>query len=530
MRTNQGSNNDLLSRNYQGRTDIDQLINTSPNGGRDLTVQNNSGYVSRDKYNKLKDLNSKLKATLKEYIQNTKDKERQLQIKEEQLIKYEKERIEFQNKGNEELLTQINELKIKLQKQNTKIRLLKDSSKTMESRLDEQKTNFQVELDRVQRMYELQQNEIKEHEKRYLILKDENSILKQAMQQREDQCRYFEMAVQDDRQHLQLLEQKIKELQEEKKILQIGIDNQISKIDETEKFIKLNNQRHQQEINKIEQEKQQLQNEYLSQINQKKDKSKSLQLQIQLLEQQHNQQQKEELSFNKIIQEQKQDYLRLQLQLEDQKSKTDQAFKEINFKVQEVKELKLKLESQKSLVQTYEDKLAQYDIQYQLDQNEKQQMLFDIDQIDQENKKLQHLLYESDKDIAYLKQQHEDDLLQIEKKIESLIRQLNESKEEQQEQKKLIQELKKQVISSDEQANAYKNKYLKAKQNQKTLQSEQKYLEEKVKLMESERIFEEKEALKTKDYTIQQKQVQQSKIRVLDEIQSMIKQHKKITS
>ncbi|CAD8208972.1 unnamed protein product [Paramecium octaurelia] len=505
MRTNQGSNNDLLNRNNQARRDIDQLISTSPNGWKDPTVQNTQGYVSREKYNKLKDLNSKLKSTLKEYIQDTKDKERLLQMKEEQLIKYEKERVDSQSKGNEELKTQLNDLKIKL--------LLKEQSKTIDSRFVDKKSNYQVELDRVQRMYDSQQNEIKEQEKRYLILKDENNILKQALQSKEDQIRYYEMGAQEDRQHLQLLESKIKELQEEKKILQIAIDNQTSKIDETEKFIKLNDSRHQQEIIKIESEKQQLQNEYLSQITQKKDKGKSLQHQIQLLEQQLAQQKKEELQFNKIIQEQKQDYLKLQSQLEDQKYKTDQALKETNFKVQEAKELKQKFESQKSIVQTYEDKLAQYDIQYQLDQNEKQQMLFDIDQIDQENKKLQHLLYESDKDISYLKQQHEDDLLQIERKIESLIRQLNESKEEIQEQKKLIQELKKQVISSDEQANAFKNKYLKVKQNQKTLQSEQKYLEEKVKLMENERIFEEKEALKTKDYAIQQRSVQQSKVR-----------------
>ncbi|CAD8124214.1 unnamed protein product [Paramecium sonneborni] len=523
MRTNQGSSNDLLNRYFQGRRDIDQLINTSPNGLRDLTVQNNTGYVSREKYNKLKDLNSKLKATLREYIQDTKDKERQLQMKEELLIKNEKERMDYSNKGNVELKTQINELKIKLQKKKTKIRLLKDSSKTIDSRLDEQKASFQIEVDRVQRMYDSLQNEIKEYQRRHIILKDENTILKQVLQQKEDQCKYFEMAAQDDRQNMQLLESKIKELQEEKKILQIGIDNQITKIDEAENFIKLNDQRHQQEINKIELEKQQLQNEYLSQINIKKEKSKSSLLYIQQLEQQLTQFQKEELSFNKIIQEQKQDYLRLQQQLEDQKDKTDQSLKE-------VKELKQKLESQKSLVQTYEDKLAQYDIQYQRDQNEKQYILFDIDQFHSENKKLQHLLYESDKDITYLKQQHEDDLLQIEKKIQSFIHQLNESKEEIQEQKKIIQELKKQVIQSDEQANAYKNKYFKVKQTQKTLQSEQKYLEEKVKLMESERIFEEKEALKTKDHVIQQKQVQQSKIRVLDEIQNMIKQHKNITS
>ncbi|CAK64509.1 unnamed protein product (macronuclear) [Paramecium tetraurelia] len=530
MRTNQGSSNDLLTRNFQGRRDIDLLTSSSPNGWKDLTVQNNSGYVSREKYNKLKDLNSKLKAALREYIQDTKEKDRLLQTKDEQLLKFEKEKAESQNKGNEDLKTQLNELKIKLQKKKTKIRLLKDSSKTIDSRLDDQKATFQVDLDRVQRINDSLQAEIKEYDKRYLILKDENNILKQALQQKEDQCKYFEMGAQDDRQNIQLLESKIKEIQEEKKILQIAIDNQISKIDEAEKFIKLNDQRHQQDINKIELEKQQLQSEYLIQINRKKEKTKSLLNQIQQLESQITQLQKEELSYHKVIQDQKHDYLRLQSQLEDQRNKTDQTLKEANFQVQEVMEFKQKLESQKSLLQAYEDKLAQYDVQYQLDQNEKSQMLFDIEQFHQENKKFQHLLYESDKEIAYLKQQHEEDLYQIESRVESLIRQLNESKDETQEQKKIISELKKQLISSDEQVNAYKNKYLKVKQNQKTLQSEQKYLEEKVKLMESERVFEEKEALKTKDYVIQQKQAQQSKIKVLDEIQNMIKQHKKITS
>lgn len=47
-----------------------------------------------------------------------------------------------------------------------------------------------------------------------------------------------------------------------------------------------------------------------------------------------------------------------------------------------------------------------------------------------------------------------------------------------------------------------------------------------MKLLENERLIEEREALKLKEIKNQQKQVQHSKIKVLDEIQNMIKQHK----
>ncbi|CAD8209106.1 unnamed protein product [Paramecium octaurelia] len=528
MRTNQGSSNDLLNRQNQPRRDIDPLASNSPNAWKEMTSQ--SGFVSRDKYNKLKDLNSKLKAALRDYMQEGKDQEKILQLKEELIQKYERERSDWQTKGNEDLKTQLNDMKNKVQKKKNKIKLLKDESKANDTKLEEQKAQFQVELDRVQRLYDALTNEIKDHEKRYLILKDENSVLKQAIIAKEEQSRYLEMAIKDEKSNVQLFESKIKEQLEENKILQLTINNSNSKAEDLEKQIKTNESRHSLELNKVQQDKLTQQQELNAQINKKKEKIKNMANQIQQLENLIGQQQKQEFALNNSILEKQQENIKLQSHLDDQRNKTDLALKEAHYSVQEVKELKSKLESQKSLVQTYEDKLAQYDKQYQLDQEERAQILQDLDQLNEDNRRLQQLLYESDNDISYLNQQHLEKQSQIEKKLESLQLQLNYSQDELAESKRLIQEMKKQAIASEEQIEIYKNKYLKTKQNQKTLQNEQRYLEEKMKLIENERIQEEREALKTKDFIMHQRQVQQSKIRVLDDIQNMIKQHKRTNS
>ncbi|CAD8112428.1 unnamed protein product [Paramecium primaurelia] len=525
MRTNQGSSNDILNRQNQVRQAIDPLVSNSPNAWNEMT-----GYVSRDKYNKLKDLNSKLKAALRDYMQEGKDQEKILQLKEELIQKYERERSDWQTKGNEDLKTQLNDIKIKLQKKKSKIKLIKDESKGNEIKLEEQKNQFQVELDRVQRLYDTLTNENKDHEKRYQILKDENNVLKQAIVAKEEQCRYLEMGIKDDKQTIQLLEQKIKEQFEENKMLSLTINNLTTKTEDLEKLIKINEKHHQQDLNKYQQDKLIQQQEFNTQINKKKEKIKNMANQIQQLESLISQQQKQEFTLNNTILEKQQENIKLQAHLDDQRNKTDLALKEANYQVQEVKELKSKLESQKSLVQSYEDKLAQYDKQYQLDKEDKAQILQDMDQLNQDNRRLQQLLYESDNDISYLNQQHYEKQLQIEKKVESLQIQLNYSQDELAESKRIIQEMKKQSIADEEQLEIYKNKYLKTKQNHKTLLNEQRYLEEKMKLIENERLQEEREALKTKDFIVHQKQVQQSKIRVLDDIQSMIQQHKRTNS
>ncbi|CAD8119915.1 unnamed protein product [Paramecium sonneborni] len=528
MRTNQGSSNDLLNRQNQARREIDPSVPNSPNAWRDMTIQ--AGFVSREKYNQLKELNSKLKAALRDYMQEGKDQNKILQLKEEMIQKYERERLDWQTKGNEVLKTQLNEMKIKVQKKKTKIRLLKDQSKVFDTKLEEQKGQFQVELDRVQRLSDTLANEIKDHEKRFSLLKDENSVIKQAFISKEEQCKYLEMGIKDDKQTIQLLESKIKEQYEEKKILQLTIDNLNTKNEDFEKLIKTNEERYQLDLNKFQSDKLQQQQDLNLQVNKKKEKIKNMANQIQQLENLLSQQQKQEFTLNNAISDKQQENIKLQAHLDDQRNKTDLALKEANYKVQEVQELKSKLEQGNSLVQKYEDKLSQFDRQYQLDQEEKAELLQEIDQLNQDNRRLQQLLYELDNDISYLNQQHLEKQQQIEQKVELLQHQLNYTQNELIESNRLIQELKKQQVVNEQQTEIYKNKYIKSKQCQKTLQNEQKYLEDKVKLIENEKIQEEKEALKTKDYIMHQRQVQQSKIRVLDDIQNMIKQHKKTNS
>ncbi|CAD8204490.1 unnamed protein product [Paramecium pentaurelia] len=523
MRTNQGSSSDFFNRQNQTKRDnIDPFGPNSPNAQKEQT-----GYVTREKYNKLKDLNSKLKAALRDYMQEGKDQEKILQLKEEIIQKYEREQLNWQNKGNEDLKSQLNQLKIKIQKKKTKIRLLKDQSKVFDVKMDEQKGQFQMELDRVQRLYDALITEIKDQEKRYKQLKDENNVIKQAIISKDEQFRYLEIEIKEDKQTIQILESKIKEHFEENKILQLTIDNLIIKNEDLEKLIKINETHHQQDINKLQSDKLTYQQELNTQINKKKEKIKNMSNQIQQLDNLVNQKQQQEFTFNNLVQEKQKEYIILQGQLDDQKNKTDQAIKEANCYIQDIKQLKSELEQLKSLIKIHEDKLTQYDQQYQLDQEEKAQILQDLEQLNQDNKRLQQLLYESDNDISYLNQQHLEKQQQMEQQIEYLQNQLNLQKDHLTESKIFIQEMQKQQVANEEQIEIYKNKYLKSKQNQKTLQNEQRYLEDKMKMIENERIQDEREAIKTKDYIIQQKQVQQSKIKVLDDIQNMIKQHKR---
>ncbi|CAD8102720.1 unnamed protein product [Paramecium sonneborni] len=540
----------LLERYNRSKQVIDQLYQSG--GKNDTTIRSEKNnkeekekeYVSRDKYNKMRSLNKELKITLKEYIDRTKELEQTIGGKDELIEKYEKELREQQEnlynqlqeqkeqilkedqyaRVNEDLRAQLTQAKQKLIKKKAKIQLLKDFQKSNDNKFEDQKQVFQQELERVQKLCEEFSNEIKDSEKRLICLSDENEQYKQLLDQKEEDRRYLELMIQDERDNANKINSKIQEFLDEKKILQITIENQGKKVQDLEELLKQADVRYQMLQGKLDQEKQGLICELQDTLQKRKQKTKQMQSQIQQLEQKLQEKQKEEIIVNKQIQDLQGEQIKLQSQLEDQKHKTDQVLNEQQFKIQEIKDLKGEIEKYRQNLQIQDDKLTKYDIQYQIDQKEKQKLVNEIEIFEQENRKLQHLLYEQDRDIDYMRQQQEQEILHIEKKVDSLITEVHVAREETNEWRRNANDLKRQLQQQEEQTNQFKAKYLKSKQNSKNLENEQRFLEEKVKLLENEKLLGEREALK--NTVVQQKSVQQSKIKVLDEIQNMIKQHK----
>ncbi|CAD8191471.1 unnamed protein product [Paramecium pentaurelia] len=540
----------LLERYNRSKQVIDQLYQSG--GKNDTTIRSEKNikeekekeYVSRDKYSKMRNLNKELKLTLKEYIDRTKELESAIRGKDDLIEKYEKElreqqenlynqlqeqkeqilKEDQQSRINEDLRTQLSQAKQKLIKKKAKIQLLKDSHKTIDSKFEDQKQGFQQELERVQKLCEEFSNEIKDSEKRLICLNDENEQYKQLLDQKEEDRRYLEMMIQEERDNTNKISAKFQEFLDEKKILQITIENQGKRVQDLEEQLKQADTRYLMLQGKLDQEKQGIISELQETLQKKKQKTKQMQTQIQQLEQKLQEKSKEDIIVNKQIQDLQGEQLKLQSLLEDQKHKTDQALNEAQFKVQEVRELKGEIEKYRQTLQIQDEKLSKYDVQYQIDQKEKQRLIHEIEICEQENRKLQHLLYEQDRDIDYMRQQQEQEILHIEKKVDSLVTEVHVAREEANEWKRNANDLKRQLQLQEENTNQFKAKYLKSKQNSKNLENEQRFLEEKVKLLENEKLLGEREVLK--NTVVQQKSVQQSKIKVLDEIQNMIKQHK----
>ncbi|CAD8115995.1 unnamed protein product [Paramecium primaurelia] len=540
----------LLERYNRSKQVIDQLYQSG--GKNDTTIRSEKNikeekekeYVSRDKYSKMRNLNKELKLTLKEYIDRTKELESAIRGKDDLIEKYEKElreqqenlynqlqeqkeqilKEDQQSRINEDLRTQLSQAKQKLIKKKAKIQLLKDSQKTIDSKFEDQKQGFQQELERVQKLCEEFSNEIKDSEKRLICLNDENEQYKQLLDQKEEDRRYLEMMIQEERDNTNKISAKFQEFLDEKKILQITIENQGKRVQDLEEQLKQADTRYLMLQGKLDQEKQGIISELQDTLQKKKQKTKQMQTQIQQLEQKLQEKSKEDIIVNKQIQDLQGEQLKLQSLLEDQKHKTDQSLNEAQLKVQEIRELKGEIEKYRQTLQIQDEKLSKYDVQYQIDQKEKQRLIHEIEICEQENRKLQHLLYEQDRDIDYMRQQQEQEILHIEKKVDSLVTEVHVAREEANEWKRNANDLKRQLQLQEENTNQFKAKYLKSKQNSKNLENEQRFLEEKVKLLENEKLLGEREVLK--NTVVQQKSVQQSKIKVLDEIQNMIKQHK----
>ncbi|CAK84088.1 unnamed protein product (macronuclear) [Paramecium tetraurelia] len=533
----------LLERYNRSKQVIDQLYQSG--GKNDTTIRSEKNnkeekekeYVSREKYSKMRNLNKELKLTLKEYIDRTKELESAIRGKDDLIEKYEKElreqqenlynqlqeqkeqilKEDQQSRINEDLRTQLSQAKQKLIKKKAKIQLLKDSQKTVDSKFEDQKQGFQQELERVQKLCEEFSNEIKDSEKRLICLN-----------QKEEDRRYLEMMIQEERDNTNKIN--------EKKILQITIENQGKRVQDLEELLKQAEIRYQMLQGKLDQEKQGLISELQETLQKRKQKAKQMQTQIQQLEQKLQDKSKEDIIVNKQIQDLQGEQTKLQSLLEDQKHKTEQAINEAQFKVQEVKELKGEIEKYRQTLQIQDEKLSKYDVQYQIDQKEKQRLVHEIEICEQESRKLQHLLYEQDREIDYMRQQQEQEILHIEKKVDSLVTEVHVAREEANEWKRNANDLKRQLQQQEEQTNQFKAKYLKSKQNSKNLENEQRFviqisndsqLEEKVKLLENEKLLGEREALKNtvvqqKSSSIKQNQGAWTKSK------TWIKQHKVI--
>ncbi|KAM3143263.1 hypothetical protein pb186bvf_004595 [Paramecium bursaria] len=496
----------LLDRYNRSKQVIDQLYQSNQKPERaDTTFKSETqkiptrekDTISKDKYTKVRQLNKELKLTLKEYIDRAKELEATIQNKDDIIFKIEKEvrenqdnlyknlqeqkEIAFREEQNqriqEELKNQVQLLKQKILKKKNKIQLIKESQKHVEKhKFEDQSYGFKSELERVQKLCEDFSIEIKDQEKKNLILKEENDILKQALSQRDEQCRYLELHQQDDKQQISAQIIKIQELSEDKKISQLQFDNLNKKVHELEELLKSSDSRLQLIQNKFDQEKHLLQNDFEKQQQQKRDKNKQLKQQIGGLEQKIANHSKEELNMSKYAQDLKTESFKIQSQLDEQRQKTDQALKEASIAYQQLKGAQDEIYKSQQIVKQLEDQIQQYDVQYHIDQKDKQKFQTQIDFFNDEISRLQHLLYESDREIQYMRQQQEEEIQHIEKKVDSLVLELQVQKEETLDGKAKLNDVKKQLIQQEEQATSFKGKYLKQKQTNKNLEQDIKYV------------------------------------------------------
>lgn len=210
-----------------------------------------------------------------------------------------------------------------------------------------------------------------------------------------------------------------------------------------------------------------------------------------------------------------------------------QAKKELQLELQKSNEnvtsMSQDIERQQNIIQTQEYKLKETDDQIVLMQKQINEMKEDLTVTIDENVKLKETVARAEASNDYLQNQQNSELAEIEAQLDNLMKENQSLKSESSDAKTTILNLKKQLAQADEMHNNFKEKYLKAKNANKSLKSHLETVENKVRDYVQERTIEIRESELQKEQLKQSESNVKNKLRVLDEIQSMIKKHKQMT-
>ncbi|KAL4455735.1 hypothetical protein ABPG74_003145 [Tetrahymena malaccensis] len=502
--------------------------------------------IEKSKIQKLRQLNKDLKQSLREYVEkyeqlsdilNSKDGEidrlqYELRQAQEDILLNVDTVKEFKIKEQgwlqmEEELRESNiQLKSKLLKKKKKVNQIKEEFRRKEEELTFQKKSHDHEIEKYQRTVQ-EHEEIKSvDQNKATALSEIVNQLKNDMEQREQEQKQVFQNLQEMRQLNQELNQKYQNEVIEKNETVNQNHALTRKKEELEEQVQILEQKIQKHKQKFEDEKSKLLEERNQENLKKKEKIKFLKAQLADNEDKH---QELEGKYQLLIKQA--DNLEAQLR-ETQKylNELKEIKDEQTYKIAKLTEEKnnsyLENERLQNLVSSLEGRVEKLEVSQLGDAKTINDLKEQSSRLQSELNEKEDQLSKANQHIDQLQEQQNIELSTFEIRLDQVVQEFTACKEENNDFKRKEIDNKKLLQNLEEQVEKYKEKYLKAKHSNKNLQSHLKELENRVKDYMTERSIEVQTQARERERQSKVEQTQKNKLRILDEIQQMIKSHK----
>ncbi|KAL4489229.1 hypothetical protein ABPG72_006293 [Tetrahymena utriculariae] len=502
--------------------------------------------IEKSKIQKLRQLNKDLKQSLREYVEkyeqlsdilNSKDGEidrlqYELRQAQEDILLNVDTVKEFKIKEQgwllmEEELRESNiQLKSKLLKKKKKANQIKEEFRRKEEELLFQKKSHDHEIEKYKRTVQ-EHEEIKSvDQNKATALSEIVNQLKNDMEQREQEQKQVFQNLQEMRQLNQELNQKYQNEVIEKNETVNQTHALTRKKEELEEQIQILEQKIQKHKQKFEDEKSKLIEERNQENLKKKEKIKFLKAQLADNEDKH---QELEGKYQLLIKQA--DNLEAQLR-ETQKylNELKEIKDEQTYKIAKLTEEKnnsyLENERLQNLVSSLEGRVEKLEASQLGDAKTINEIKEQSSRLQSELNEKEDQLSKANQHIDQLQEQQNIELSTFEIRLDQVVQEFTACKEENNDFKRKEIDSKKLLQNLEEQVEKYKEKYLKAKHSNKNLQSHLKELENRVKDYMTERSIEVQTQARERERQSKVEQTQKNKLRILDEIQQMIKSHK----
>jgi len=512
--------------------------------------------IQQEKYANLKGKSKELKNVLRDYVTRVIDLEENLKKKDEQIIEFE----EQVRKGQEELIKNeetinvlkkteesirrseveaknINiEYKVRLNEQNEKLESLEEAIRRSKEIYNEEMNQISQENEKLRIEVEV----LKEKEfglvKRNEGLEREVGTLKEELGRNKGIVDKLELQQGDKDADMKELRAQVDRLKADNGILEL-------KIKEVKDVLRQNNDKLIQEERKYEDELSRIREEKEREQLQKKEKIANLKQQIRELEviiqkaieekkiaeleieRAHDQKHSVEKELSRVREDvklAKEEIFTLRAALESLKNQNDEIYRSLQQETDKSGNLQNEKRRLEKILQALEEKLEVEEREAQSLNEINEKLKVKVKELLEETSVSRDFIEKLETQLTYLQGKQAQELQVVEEKIQSFSHEVHELRDENSELRSCQDELQRELSSALSDRDKYKKDYKNLKQVNRALERDIRELDMKIKDAASEKAIEIEEHHREINH---QRQLN-SKLKVLDEIQGMIKTHR----
>jgi len=512
--------------------------------------------IQQEKYANLKGKSKELKNVLRDYVTRVIDLEENLKKKDEQIIEFE----EQVRKGQEELIKNEETINV-LKKTEESIRKSEVEAKNInieyKVRLSEQNEKLESLEEAIRRSKEIYNDEMNQISQENEKLRIEVEVLKEkefGLVKRNEGLEREVVTLKDELDRNKGIVDKLELQQGDKdadlkelraQVDRLKADNGILefKIKEVKDVLRQNNDKLIQEERKYEDELSRIREEKEREQLHKKEKIANLKQQIRELEviiqkaieekkiaeleieRAHDQKHTVEKELNRVREDvklAKEEIFTLRAALESLKNQNDEIYRSLQQETDKSGNLQNEKRRLEKILQALEEKLEVEEREAQNLNEINEKLKVKVKELLEETSVSRDFIEKLETQLTYLQGKQSQELQAVEEKIQSFSHEVHELRDENSELRSCQDELQRELNNAVSDRDKYKKDYKNLKQVNRALERDIRELDMKIKDAASEKAIEIEEHHREINH---QRQLN-SKLKVLDEIQGMIKTHR----